>query len=231
MIEIGTKPILWHIMSLFSHHGITEFIICLGYKGYVIKEFFLNYNLHMSDFTIQLCDNTITSHSHYVEPWKVTLIDTGQKTETGGRIKRIQKYVGDEPFLLTYGDGVSNVNLQELIKFHKQHGKMATVTAVQPPGRFGSLILNEQSVLAFKEKPLGDGDWVNGGFFVLNHEIFNYISGDTCVFETDTLVQLVNKQELTAYQHTGFWHPMDTLRDKKKLVELWESNHAPWKVW
>lgn len=185
----------------------------------------------MSDFTIQLCDNTITSHSHYVEPWKVTLIDTGQKTETGGRIKRIQKYVGDEPFLLTYGDGVSNVNLQELIKFHKQHGKMATVTAVQPPGRFGSLILNEQSVLAFKEKPLGDGDWVNGGFFVLNHEIFNYISGDTCVFETDTLVQLVNKQELTAYQHTGFWHPMDTLRDKKKLVELWESNHAPWKVW
>ncbi|MED2491469.1 glucose-1-phosphate cytidylyltransferase [Bacillus thuringiensis] len=231
MIEIGTKPILWHIMSLFSHHGITEFIICLGYKGYVIKEFFLNYNLHMSDFTIQLCDNTITSHSHHVEPWKVTLIDTGQKTETGGRIKRIQKYVGDEPFLLTYGDGVSNVNLQELIKFHKQHGKMASVTAVQPPGRFGSLILNEQSVLAFKEKPLGDGGWVNGGFFVLNHEIFNYISGDTCVFETDTLVQLVNKQELTAYQHTGFWHHMDTLRDKKKLVELWESNHAPWKVW
>ncbi|MCU4819708.1 glucose-1-phosphate cytidylyltransferase [Bacillus cereus] len=231
MIEIGTKPILWHIMSLFSHYGITEFIICLGYKGYAIKEFFLNYNLHTSDFTIQLCDNTITSRSHHVEPWKVTLIDTGQKTETGGRIKRIQKYVGAETFLLTYGDGVSDVNLQELIKFHKQHGKTATVTAVQPPGRFGSLILNEQSVLAFKEKPLGDGGWVNGGFFVLNHEIFNYINGDTSVFETDTLVQLVNKQELNAYQHTGFWHPMDTLRDKKKLVELWESNHAPWKVW
>ncbi|MES5955847.1 glucose-1-phosphate cytidylyltransferase [Bacillus fungorum] len=231
MIEIGTKPILWHIMNLFSHYGITEFIICLGYKGYAIKEFFLNYNLHMSDFTIHLSDNTITSHSHRIEPWKVTLIDTGLNTETGGRVKKIQNYVGDEPFCLTYGDGLSNVNIQDLIAFHKNHGKIATVTAVQPPGRFGSLVLDKQSVTSFQEKPLGDGGWVNGGFFVLNPDIFNYISGDKSVFETDTLVQLVTKNELAAYQHTGFWHPMDTLRDKNKLVELWENNNAPWKVW
>lgn len=231
MIEIGTKPILWHIMSLYSHYGITEFIICLGYKGYAIKEFFLNYNLHMSDFTIHLSDNTITSHSHRIEPWKVTLIDTGLNTETGGRVKKIQHYIGDEPFCLTYGDGLSNVNIKELIAFHKKQGKTATVTAVQPPGRFGSLVLDKQSVTSFQEKPLGDGGWVNGGFFVLNPDVFNYINGDKSVFETDTLVQLVNKNKLAAYQHTGFWHPMDTLRDKNKLVELWESNNAPWKVW
>ncbi|WP_459502319.1 glucose-1-phosphate cytidylyltransferase [Bacillus sp. C1] len=231
MIEIGTKPILWHIMKLFSHHGIKEFIICLGYKGHIIKEFFLNYTLLMSDFSIDMSSNTITNHSNSTEPWKITLIDTGENSETGGRIKRIQNYVDDKPFCLTYGDGLSDVNIQKLIEFHQQHGKLATVTAVQPPGRFGSLILNKQTVSAFKEKPLGDGGWVNGGFFVLDPQVFNYISGDTSVFETETLVQLANQKQLDAYQHQGFWHPMDTLRDKKKLVELWENNTAPWKVW
>lgn len=231
MIEIGTKPILWHIMRLFHYYGITEFIICLGYKGYAIKEFFLNYNLHMSDFTIHLKDNTITNHFHHIEPWQITLIDTGENTQTAGRVKRIQKYIDEDSFFLTYGDGLSNVNLKKLAEFHKKHGKIATVTAVQPPGRFGSLIMNGTSVSAFKEKPLGDGNWINGGFFVLNTDVFNYIKDDTSVFETDTLVQLGAKNELEAYRHTGFWHPMDTLRDKKKLVELWESNYAPWKVW
>jgi glucose-1-phosphate cytidylyltransferase len=231
MIEIGAKPILWHIMKLFSHYGINEFIICLGYKGHIIKDFFLNYNLRMSDFSINMNANEVINHSNNAEPWKITLVDTGENSETGGRIKRIQKYVGDETFCLTYGDGVSNVNIKELIQFHKKHGKLATVTAVQPPGRFGSLILDEQAVSAFEEKPLGDGGWVNGGFFVLNSQVFNYISGDTSVFESDTLVQLANQKQLHAYQHTGFWHPMDTLRDKKKLVGLWETNNAPWKVW
>lgn len=231
MIEIGAKPILWHIMKLFSHYGINEFIICLGYKGHVIKEFFLNYNWYMSDFTIDMNRNEITNQSSNTEPWKITLINTGENTETGGRIKRIQNYVGDEPFCLTYGDGLSNVNINELIQFHKKHGKLATVTAVQPPGRFGSLILENQTVLEFKEKPLGDGGWINGGFFVLNPAVFNYILDDSSVWETDVLVQLANHKQLHAYQHNGFWQPMDTLRDKKKLVELWKNKNAPWKVW
>ncbi|MCR8643445.1 glucose-1-phosphate cytidylyltransferase [Paenibacillus sp. N1-5-1-14] len=231
MIEIGAKPILWHIMKLYSYHGIHEFIVCLGYKGHVIKEYFANYHLHQSDFTIDLAKGELTYHASQAEPWKVTLVDTGETTETGGRIKRIQDYVGDEPFCMTYGDGVGNVDIKELVAYHHQHGKIATVTAVQPPGRFGSLVLDDQIVTDFQEKPLGDGGWINGGFFVLQPDVFGYISGANAVWETDVLTGLVQKQELAVHRHTGFWQPMDTMRDKKKLVELWDRNQAPWKVW
>lgn len=231
MIEIGSKPILWHIMKIFSFHGITEFVICLGYKGHLIKEYFMNYKLYLSDFTIDLASNDLTIHSHDAEPWKVTLVDTGEHTETGGRIQRIQNYVGDEAFCMTYGDGVGNVAIQELIEFHKQQGKKATVTAVQPPGRFGSLTLQDNLVIGFQEKPAGDGGWINGGFFVLEPDIFPCISGMYSSWETDVLVKLVQDHQLAVYRHHGYWQPMDTLRDKKKLVELWESNQAPWKVW
>ncbi|TCP60466.1 glucose-1-phosphate cytidylyltransferase [Baia soyae] len=231
MIEIGGKPIIWHIMKLFSHYGITEFVICLGYKGNAIKDFFKNYHLHMSNFTIDLRTNEISTDFPQIDPWKVTLIDTGENVQTGGRVKRIQHAIGDEPFCLTYGDGVSNVNIQHLIQFHREHGKLATVTAIQPPGRFGSLILEGDSVSEFKEKPLGDGAWINGGFFVLEPQIFDYISGDDSIWETESLVQLAEQKQLNAYLHKDFWHPMDTIRDKKKLMELWESGEAPWKVW
>ncbi|WP_028593388.1 glucose-1-phosphate cytidylyltransferase [Paenibacillus assamensis] len=231
MVEIGAQPILWHIMKIFSHYGIGEFIICLGYKGHIIKEYFSNYRLYRSDFTIDMDKGEITHHATNAEPWKVTLVDTGEGTETGGRVKRIADYVGNDTFCLTYGDGVGDVNIEELIRYHKQHGKSATVTAVQPPGRFGSLFVENQMVVNFREKPVGDGGWINGGFFVLEPTVFNYIANDQSVWETDVLMKLAEQKQLAAYHHHGFWHPMDTMRDKKKLHSLWEDNQAPWKVW
>lgn len=233
MVEVGGRPILWHIMKIFSFYGINDFVICLGYKGYVIKEYFLNYGLHMSDVTMNFRDNTTTIHQNSVEPWKVTLIDTGNDSMTGGRLLRIKDYVGDETFCLTYGDGVANVNVAELIAFHKAHGKWATVTAVQPPGRFGSLSLNGDgsSVQAFVEKPAGDSSYINGGFFVLEGQIFDLIEGDETVWEQNPMVELARRNQLGAYRHAGYWQAMDTLRDRKKLESLWASGHAPWKIW
>lgn len=232
MIEVGGKPILWHIMKIYSHYGFNDFIVCLGYKGYVIKEWFANYSLHMSDVTIDMQSNKINVHQNYAEPWKVTLIDTGDGTMTGGRVKRVQEYVGNETFLLTYGDGVSDINIKKLVDCHKNHGKKATITAVQPTGRYGSLDLDEQNgVIAFEEKPKGDGAWINGGFFVLEPEAFDYIDGDNTIWEREPLEALASSSELIAYNHSGFWQPMDTLRDKKHLEELWQSNSAPWKIW
>jgi glucose-1-phosphate cytidylyltransferase len=232
MVEIGGKPILWHIMKIYSAYGFNEFIICLGYKGYVIKEFFANYFLYMADVTIDLGTNSIEVHNAKAEPWKVTLVDTGLYTQTGGRIKRIQSYVGNETFMLTYGDGVADVNIKKLVEFHKSHGKYATVTAVQPPGRFGGLIFNGgDQVLAFKEKPKGDGAWINGGFFVLEPKVFDYIKGDDTPWETEPLETLAKEGQLMAYKHTGFWQCMDTLRDKNYLEKLWNSGKAPWRVW
>lgn len=231
MVEIGGKPILWHIMKIYSAYGFNDFIICLGYKGYIIKEYFANYFLHLSDVTIDLKNNQMEVHSVKTEPWKVTLVDTGLNTMTGGRIKRIKSYIGKETFMLTYGDGVGNINIRELLEFHKNHGKYATLTAVQPSGRFGSLDLNDSRVKAFKEKPKGDGAWINGGFFVLEHQIFDYIEGDETVWERDPLENLAKDGKLMAYKHTNFWKPMDTLRDKKELEMLWNTGNAPWKVW
>lgn len=231
MIDIGPHPIIWHIMKLYSHYQIHDFIVCLGYKGHVIKEYFANYHLFRSDFTVDMTDQSIQFHGKDTESWRVTLVDTGEGTMTAGRIKRIQDFIGDSTFCLTYGDGLSDVNMDALIRFHRSHGKHATVTAVQPPGRFGSLALKNQLVVDFTEKPAGDGGWINGGFFVLEPAIFQYISDDASVLETDVLVQLAKQRQLMAYQHDGFWHPMDTLRDKKKLMELWDSGQAPWKVW
>lgn len=232
MIEIGGKPILWHIMKLYSSYGFNDFVICLGYKGYVIKEYFANYFLHMSDVTIDMSDNSMTVHNQTAEPWKVTLVDTGLNTMTGGRLKRVQQYIGNEQFMMTYGDGVSNVDIESLLKFHNKHGKIGTMTAVQPAGRFGALELDKSDkVLAFKEKPKGDGSWINGGFFVFNHEIFDYIDGDDTIFERKPLESISNKGELFVFKHDGFWQPMDTLREKNMLENLWESKKAAWKVW
>lgn len=232
MIEIGGKPILWHIMKLYSSYGFNDFIICTGYKSYVIKEYFSNYFLHMSDVTFDMSNNSMTVHNQNAEPWKVTIVDTGLETMTGGRIKRVQRYIGKETFMVTYGDGVSNVDLSELVECHKKHGKIGTMTAVQPAGRFGALDLNNNNqVLAFKEKPKGDGAWINGGFFIFNHEIFNYIDDDETVFERTPLESISNKGELFVYKHEGFWQPMDTLREKHKLEDLWSSGNAPWKIW
>ena len=232
MIEIGGKPILWHIMKMYSEHGLNDFVILLGYKGYVIKEYFANYFLHQSDVTIDMTSNKMEVHNNSSEPWKVTLIDTGANTMTGGRIKRAAKYVGNEPFLLTYGDGVSDVNISESIKFHKKHSKLITMTSVQPAGRFGALdIKDDNSVTSFIEKPNGDGNWINGGFFVCQPEVLNYIEDDSTVFEKEPLEKLAKKGELYTYKHYGFWQCMDTLRDKNYLNELWEGNCAPWKNW
>jgi glucose-1-phosphate cytidylyltransferase len=231
MAEIGGHPILWHIMKIYSNYGINEFILCLGYKGYVIKEYFAHYFLHRSDVTIDMAANTMDVHSNQSEPWKVTLIDTGIGTMTGGRLKRIQSFVGNETFCMTYGDGVSNVNLGELIRFHREQGKLATLTAVSPPGRFGALELAEERVVRFKEKPQGEDSWINGGFFVLQPEVFALIEGDATIWEREPLEQLASAGQLTAYRHRGFWHPMDTLRDKHQLDEWWTSSKAPWKVW
>ncbi len=232
MIEIGGKPILWHIMKIYSHYGFNEFIICLGYKGYVIKEYFSNYFLHMSNVTFDLKNNAMKIHEQYAEPWKVTLVDTGADTMTGGRIKRVAPYIGNEPFMLTYGDGVSNVNITELVAYHKTRGKSATVTATQPSGRFGSLNINADYIVeSFQEKPAGDGSWINGGFFVLEPQVLQMISGDRTIFEKDPMESLARDEQLVAYKHSGFWQPMDTLRDKNHLEDLWNTGKAPWKVW
>lgn len=231
MIEIGGKPILWHIMKIFSHHGITEFVICLGYKGYVIKEYFANYFLHMSDVSFDMGNNRMEVHQQFAEPWRVTLVDTGDNTMTGGRIKRIRPFIEGENFLMTYGDGVSDVDIAGSISFHKAHGRLATLTAVQPPGRFGSLNMEGARVKSFEEKPLGDGGFVNGGFFVLSSGIFDYIDGDSTIWEREPMERLAGEGQLMAFLHRGFWQPMDTLRDKLYLEELWKDARAPWKVW
>lgn len=231
MIEIGGKPILWHIMKIYSHYGFNDFIICLGYKGYAIKEYFSNYFLHMSDVTFDMTNNSVKTLEQYVEPWQVTLIDTGQETMTGGRIKRIQKYI-DGTFMLTYGDGVGDVNIKELVDFHTKNNKLATLTSVQPPGRFGTLDIDDNNrVHKFFEKPQGDGAWINGGFFVLEPEIFKYISGDETFWEREPLTQIALDGQLMSYQHCGFWQPVDTIREKNILEELWDAKKAPWKVW
>jgi glucose-1-phosphate cytidylyltransferase len=230
MIEIGEKPILWHIMNLYSHNGFRDFIICLGYKGDQIKKYFSEYFLSHADVTFHLQEQKISIQQHNVEPWKVTLVDTGLHTMTGGRIKRIQKYIGNNPFMLTYGDGLADINIQQLVETHRAHGKIATVTAVQPTGRFGTLNISEDGrVSEFLEKPKGDGHWVNGGFFVLQPELFDYITGDDVVLEKEPFETLAKNRQLVAYKHSGFWHPMDTLRDKNHLSDLWNSNQAPWK--
>ncbi|WP_020614547.1 glucose-1-phosphate cytidylyltransferase [Sediminispirochaeta bajacaliforniensis] len=232
MVEIGGKPILWHIMKIYSHYGFNEFIICLGYKGYIIKEYFANYFLHMADVTFDMEKNSMEVHNKHAEPWKVTLIDTGLNTMTGGRIKRIASYIGDNTFMVTYGDGLSNVNITELVAFHKQHGKTGTMTVVQPSGRFGAVVLdNDDTVLSFREKPKGDGSWINGGFFVFEPDVFEVIEGDETVFEREPLETLARNHSLLSYKHTGFWKPMDTLREKREMEALWESKKAPWKVW
>ncbi|MBF8757330.1 MULTISPECIES: glucose-1-phosphate cytidylyltransferase [Pseudomonas] len=231
MIEIGGKPIIWHIMKIYSHYGINDFVICLGYKGYVIKEYFANYFLHMSDVTFDMSENRMHIHNRNAEPWRVTLVDTGENTATGGRIKRIRDYVGDETFCLTYGDGVADVNVPSLIDFHKSHGKLATVTAVQPPGRYGALDIRGERVHGFQEKPLGDGGWINGGFFVLEPGIFDYIDGDETTWEYDPMRSLAQNGQLMSHTHRGFWQAMDTLRDRSYLEERWKSGEAQWRVW
>ena len=233
MIEIGGRPVLWHIMKTYSAHGINDFVICCGYKGYVIKEYFANYFLHMSDITFDMEHNKMEVHQRNAEPWRITLIDTGEDTMTGGRLKRVAPYLQDEEaFCFTYGDGVSNVNISDLIAFHRRHGLMATVTATYPPGRFGALdIQADQRVIAFKEKPKGDGSMINGGYFVLSPKVIELIVDDSTIWEREPLETLAESNQLKAFQHEGFWQPMDTLRDKTHLEELWQSGSAPWKVW
>lgn len=233
LIEIGDKPIIWHIMKIYSHYGFHNFIVCLGYKGYLIKEYFAKYFLHEADITFDFKqENEQIIHHHTAEPWRVTLVDTGKETMTGGRIKRIKQYIENEPFMLTYGDGVSDVNIRDLADYHRAHGKLATVTATQPTGRFGSLRLADNNqVEGFQEKPKGDNGWINAGFFVMQPEVLNYIDGDRTILEKEPLETLAGDNQLMAYKHSGFWHPMDTLRDKKYLEELWISGRAPWNKW
>lgn len=231
MIQIGGKPILWHIMKIYSAHGINEFIICLGYKGYMIKEYFNNYFLHMSDVTIDVEHQKLEVHENHAEPWRVTLIDTGAMTMTGGRLKRVRAYLDDEDFCFTYGDGVADVNVRALVTFHKTEKRLATVTAVQPPGRYGALHLKGTEVRGFLEKPLGDGGWINGGFFVLSPKVIDYISEDQTSWEKEPMQRLADEGNLSAYFHKGFWQPMDTLRDRRQIERLWESGKAPWKTW
>ncbi|WP_321865195.1 glucose-1-phosphate cytidylyltransferase [Paraburkholderia tropica] len=230
MVEIGGKPILWHIMKIYAAHGLTDFVVCCGYKGYLIKEYFANYFLHMSDVTIDLGKNSIEVHQKKAEPWRVTLVDTGETTQTGGRLRRVRDYI-DGDFCMTYGDGVGSIDVSELIKFHRAHGKKATMTAVQPPGRFGALELDGTQVNSFIEKPTGDGGWINGGFFVLNPSVLDLIEGDETLWERQPLEMLATTGELQSWFHRGFWQPMDTLRDKTHLEELWSSGRAPWKTW
>ncbi len=233
MVEIGGKPILWHIMKIYSSYGFNEFVVLLGYKGYHIKEYFTNYFLHQSDVTVDLKDNSMEVHNNHSEPWKVTLLDTGLHTMTGGRIKKAQDFIGEESFMMTYGDGVSNINIDELIKFHKTHGQAVTMSSVQPDGRFGALNINsENRIMEFREKPKGDGNWINAGFFVCNSEVFDYIDSDEgMVFEEAPLQRLAQDGKLYTYKHTGFWKPMDSLKDKSDLNNLWNDGEAPWKVW
>ncbi len=231
MIEIGGKPILWHIMKIYSTHHINDFIICLGYKGYMIKEYFANYFLHMSDVTFDMTKNKMHIHQHNAEPWRVTLVDTGDNTMTGGRLKRVAHFLEDEDFCFTYGDGVADINLTQLIQFHRQQQTLATLTAIQPPGRFGALQCDQNKIIQFHEKPQGDGAWINGGFFVLSPKVMDYIQEDQSSWERDALERLAKENQLSAYFHKGFWHAMDTLRDKNQLEALWSMNQAPWKTW
>ena len=232
MIEIGGRPILWHIMKIYSAHGITDFIICCGYKGYLIKEYFANYFLHMSDVTFDMTNNRMEVHQKKAEPWRVTLVDTGENTLTGGRLKRVADYLdNEESFCFTYGDGVADVDITTQLAFHRKHGKLATVTAVQPPGRYGALVCEGSSVLGFQEKPPGDGAWINGGFFVLNPKVIDFIEGDFSSWEGGPLETIAAQGQLEAFQHRGFWQPMDALRDKNQLEQLWDSGQAPWKCW
>lgn len=232
MIQIGGKPILWHIMKIYSRHGINDFVVCLGYKGYVIKEYFANYFLHMSDVTFDIAKNEMHVHQQKAEPWRVTLVETGEETLTGGRLKRVANYIRDEEtFCFTYGDGVSDIDITRQIAFHKQHGKLATVTAVQPPGRYGALNLKGGAVHSFVEKPKGDGGWINGGFFVLSPQCLDYIEGDSSSWEGEPLAKIAADDQLMAYEHRGFWQPMDTLRDMNLLEDLWQSGKALWKSW
>lgn len=231
MVEIGGRPILWHIMKMYSGHGIQEFIICLGYKGYLVKEYFANYFLHMSDVTIDMRQNKMEVHQNSAEPWAVTLVDTGEATMTGGRIARIAPYLDDEDFCCTYGDGVGDIDIAGLVAFHRTEGRLATLTATQPPGRFGALNLADNRVASFQEKPEGDGGWINGGFFVLSPKVIEYIEGDQTIWEREPMEQLAREGQLSAYRHHGYWQPMDTLRDKNHLEELWAAGKAPWKKW
>lgn len=231
MVEIGGMPILWHIMKTYSCHGVNDFVVCLGYKGYLIKEYFANYFLHMSDVTFDMANNKMEVHQASAEPWKVTLVDTGQETMTGGRLRRVASYIGDEDFCFTYGDGVADVDVSKLIRFHKSQGTLATVTSVQPPGRFGALDINNGKITGFQEKPQGDGASINGGYFVLSPKVIDYIADSTTTWEREPLEQLAREGQLSAYKHEGFWQPMDTLRDKVHLEELWSTGKAPWKIW
>lgn len=232
LIEIGGKPLLWHIMKIYSLYGVSDFIICCGYKGYLIKEYFANYFLHMSDVTFDMVNNKMVVHGQKVEPWRVTLVDTGEETMTGGRLKRVRKYIKDEEaFFFTYGDGLANVDITASLSFHKEHGKLATVTAVLPPGRFGALARDGDSVRGFIEKPRGDGGWINGGFFVLSPKVIDYIESDSTSWEFEPLAKLAAEGQLHAFEHNGFWQPMDTMREKNLLEKLWASGEAPWKMW
>jgi glucose-1-phosphate cytidylyltransferase len=231
MVEVGGRPILWHILKHYSRHGINEFVVCLGYRGYVIKEYFANYFMHMSDITFDLAKNEMEICQRHCEPWRVTLIDTGEETQTGGRLRRVAKYIGDETFCFTYGDGVSDVDLTALIAFHRKQGRLATLTSVQPQGRFGALDIEGGRITRFEEKPQGDGTWVNGGFFVLEPRVLSYIEGDATPWEREPLETLAREGQLSAWAHRGFWQPMDTLRDKMKLEDLWQRGVAPWKTW
>jgi glucose-1-phosphate cytidylyltransferase len=231
MVEIGGRPILWHIMKIYAAHGVNDFIVCLGYKGYLIKEYFANYFLHMSDVTIDMVNNRTEIHQNNAEPWRITLVDTGDASMTGGRLKRVARYIGNEDFCMTYGDGVGNVNVTELIAFHRSHRRLATLTGTQPPGRFGALNLEGDRVVGFEEKPQGDGSWINGGFFVLSPPVIDYVADDSTIWERGPMEGLARDGQLSAYLHKGFWLPMDTLRDKQHLEELWQSGQAPWKVW
>lgn len=232
MISIGERPILWHIMKIYSQHGINDFVVCLGYKGYVIKEYFANYFLHTSDVTFDVANNSMEVHKNTAEPWRITLVDTGADSMTGGRLKRVAEYVkDDEVFCMTYGDGVADIDISASLAFHKQHGKLATLTGVRPPGRFGALTLEGSAVAAFEEKPVGDGAWINGGFFVLSPKVIDYVDGDAAVWEQEPMRGLASDGQLETFLHEGFWQPMDTLRDRRQLEELWASGKAPWKTW
>jgi len=231
MIEIGGMPVLWHIMKIYSTYDINEFVICCGYKGYLVKEYFANYFLHMSDVTFDLKNNNMEVHRKFAEPWKVTLVNTGLQTMTGGRLKRVKDYVDEKTFCFTYGDGLSDVDIANLVKFHKDKKRIATITSVQPPGRFGLVDIHDDKILRFTEKPAGDGNWINGGFFVLEPEVFDYIEGDSSIWERESLEKLAGDDQLSAFKHSKFWQPLDTLRDKNYLEKLWNSGKAPWKVW
>lgn len=231
MVEVGGKPLLWHIMKHYSHFGVNDFVVCLGYKGYMIKEYFANYFLHMSDVTIDLANNRTDVHENKAEPWRITLVDTGEHTQTGGRLKKISKYLDQQPFCMTYGDGVSDIDVNAQVRFHNSHGGLATVTATQPPGRFGVLDVDNKRVTGMREKPRGDGAWINGGFFVLSPRVLDYVDGEQTIWERAPLESLAAEQQLFAYKHGGFWHPVDTLRDKTYLEELWATGRAPWKLW